>query len=265
MLAGSSGAEPQRVCAPPVAASGASPGQPQTPRPRTRSDRAASAAPPAGWLRLAHHLPAALRLALAVEGPSRLKSSGRDEDAGQGGAGAARAAAATAMRHLAHVQHIAALLTAAAPPPAAPAAGWDKELEGRGAPAGGFFAVLGALNAARAGDAACGGGDSHAAGAREDALLGGMDGWRERARVCKVRGSMQNLRCLPSTAHAPCKAPPQPCLASAQDLSMCTWRFLPTYKCCLHHDLQRPALSHTLLMLRSSFPILLECFVIPNP
>ena len=186
MLAGNTDAEPQRTCAPPVAAPGPSPDCTQNPTPRTRRDRAASAAQPAGWLRLAHHLPAALRLSLAINGPLQRESAGKTEDAGQGGASAARAAAATAMRHLAHVQHIAALLTAAAPPPAAPAAGCEVEQESRGAPTGGFFAVLGALNAARAGDAACAGGGSTAAGAREDALLAGVDGWRERARICQV-------------------------------------------------------------------------------
>ena len=214
MLAGNSDTEPQRTCAPPVAAPGPNPDQAQNPRPRTRRDRAASAAPPAGWLRLARHLPAALRLALALDEPSRRESSGRDEDADQGGASAARATGATVMRHLAHVQHIAALLTATAPPPAAPAAGWDKELESRGAPAGGFFAVLGALNAARAGDAACAGGGSGAAGAREDALLAGVDGWRERARICQVRQvhascamTAQHCACAHSAAAVPAMEP----------------------------------------------------------
>ena len=205
MLAGNSDTEPQHTCAPPVAAPGPSPDRAQNPRPRTRRDRAASAAPPAGWLRLARHLPAALRLALAVEGPPRRESSGRGEDARQGGASAARETAATVMRHLAHVQHIAALLSAAAPPPAAPAAGWDREPEGRGAPAGGFFAVLGALNAARAGDAACAGGGSGAAGAREDALMAGVDGWRERARICQVRRN-----------HASCATTAQRCACALQ-------------------------------------------------
>ena len=202
--------EPQRENALPGAAAGASPGQ----NPRTRSARAASAAPPAGCLRLAHHLPAALRLALAASGALWRERSGKAEGVVQGGGGVAGATAAVVMRHLAHVQHVAVLLTDTAPPPAAPAACWENEVQGasREAPAGGFFAVLGALNSARAADAASAGAGSDAAGSKEHALLAAVDDWRERARICQVCRPMSAARWPRSTAHAKTQA------VSAQDL-----------------------------------------------
>ena len=222
MLAGTSDGEPQRVCTPPVAAADASPGQTLDHKARTRSDRAASVAPPAGWLRLGHHLPAALRLALAVGGtPPQREGPGSIEGAVQGGGGAAGATAVTVMRHLSHTQHVAALLTAKAPPPVPPSVCWEKELESRGASAGGFFAVLGALNAARASGAALVGGDSAAAGRMEDALLAGVDGWRERARICQVCKPTQAVH---RTVLCMCRTPPWQCQNhGALDLAICTW------------------------------------------